>query len=413
MADRLLPGITTITTRSRYISMLCAALANAEKYRTFPTGSKGLAQRRRAVEPFERLWALACVAASKAGVEGAAEGLRGVTASEKRYRRYSEKEQPMDLDFNILLYQGRTGAFGTYWTCVVGSELADKDSGALTAEGHELAKQFPAPDLPENEMERLADPDKGAKVIVSVDQLRRWGKRVNLVSASATEKSLLEQALTARDRRNCVHQALAALERTKPLPAVWNAATIGELRKVLAEATKAVELGLPDVLEAVLYFERAHEAVLRLFETVLWQGTEKHNSPVNELVQDPEFKRRADRCIETSKALVGYWEKCPPNLKSLLNDFTVFAYAVRSCRSAKDVLDAVLRRHRDVQEGKLDGGVPKRQWVTVNDGKVELPLARFQLTKKPAAAAGRELTHAYRLEQFVQMLRQVGALRTT
>ena len=63
LADLLLPGITTITTRSRYLSMLCAALANVAKHGRILPGASGLSQRRRAIEPFERLWALACVAA--------------------------------------------------------------------------------------------------------------------------------------------------------------------------------------------------------------------------------------------------------------------------------------------------------------------------------------------------------------
>jgi hypothetical protein len=49
LADFLLPGVTTITTRSRYLSMLCAALANVEKHRQLLPGASGLAQRRNAV----------------------------------------------------------------------------------------------------------------------------------------------------------------------------------------------------------------------------------------------------------------------------------------------------------------------------------------------------------------------------
>ena len=64
LADLLLPGVTTITTRSRYLSMLCAALANVERHRQILPGASGLSQRRKGVEPFERLWALACVAAA-------------------------------------------------------------------------------------------------------------------------------------------------------------------------------------------------------------------------------------------------------------------------------------------------------------------------------------------------------------
>ena len=41
LADLLLPGVTTITTRSRYLSMLCAALANAEEHRQLLPGASG------------------------------------------------------------------------------------------------------------------------------------------------------------------------------------------------------------------------------------------------------------------------------------------------------------------------------------------------------------------------------------
>jgi hypothetical protein len=93
MADRLLPGTSTITTRSRYLSMLRAALAYAEKHRAVSSGSNGFTERRRALEPCERIWALACVAARGGGVEGAADGLRGVTASERWYRHYAANDE--------------------------------------------------------------------------------------------------------------------------------------------------------------------------------------------------------------------------------------------------------------------------------------------------------------------------------
>ena len=49
LADLLLPGVTTITNRSRYLSMLCAALKNIENHRRFPPGQIGVTERRKAV----------------------------------------------------------------------------------------------------------------------------------------------------------------------------------------------------------------------------------------------------------------------------------------------------------------------------------------------------------------------------
>lgn len=82
LADLLLPGVTTITNRSRYLSMLCAALKNIENpenHRRFPPGPIGVAERRKAVEPFERLWVVACVAAREQQHAGAADRLLGIT----------------------------------------------------------------------------------------------------------------------------------------------------------------------------------------------------------------------------------------------------------------------------------------------------------------------------------------------
>jgi hypothetical protein len=143
LADPLLPGLTTITARSRYLYMLCAALANAEKYRSFLSGAAGLAQRRKAVQPFERLWALACVAARDAGHEGAADWLRGITYAEKSHRQFATSGANVNCDFPLLKFQSRTGGVGTNLSALVDGELVDADTGSLTQEGEDLAEHFP------------------------------------------------------------------------------------------------------------------------------------------------------------------------------------------------------------------------------------------------------------------------------
>ena len=99
-----------------------------------PPGAAGLSSRK-AVEPFERLWALACVAAREQGFTGAVDGLRGISYAEKAYQDFTHRGGRMTPDFKMLKYQGRTGGVGTYWTALVGGELVDADSGALMHEG--------------------------------------------------------------------------------------------------------------------------------------------------------------------------------------------------------------------------------------------------------------------------------------
>lgn len=217
LADLLLPGVTTITTRSRYLSMLCAALANAEKHRTFLPGASGLAQRRKAVEPFERLWALACVAAREAGHDGAADGLRGISYAENSYRQFVTSGKKVNCDFPLLKYQSRTGAVGTYWTALVGGQLVHADTGALAVEGEELANHFPELPVEDKDRAKLTDPESAHRVSLPLEDLAGWSEGCHLRAAGHQEQQQLWEALTADDRRDCVSRALAGWGARSPM----------------------------------------------------------------------------------------------------------------------------------------------------------------------------------------------------
>ena len=128
LVDRLLPGLSTITTRPRYLTLVCAALQLAEKSRTYPPGPAGVTQRRAAAEPFERLWALASVLALDAGAESATNGLRGVTFATKAIRDFQARNITPSPRYRLLKYQSRTGGIPTYWVTLTGANLVD-DAG--------------------------------------------------------------------------------------------------------------------------------------------------------------------------------------------------------------------------------------------------------------------------------------------
>ncbi len=411
LADMLLPGVTTVTTRSRYVTMLCAALANAEAYQRFLPAASGLAQRRIAVEPFERLWALACVAARQAGSEKAADGLRGVTYAEDRYRAIASDGKRVDVDFKLLKYQGRTGAVGTYWTALIGGQLIDADTGALTAEGRELAMGFPELPLPVKDCQRLADPQRARGVTLTLNELQEWGRRCHLAAAGKPEQTLLGEALIADDRRDSICRALSEMSTSRPLPKTWNISSIKRLRQTVGRIPRADALGLPIVLDAILVTERFHEAVLCVFETLLWWGTERAGQPVQRLLSDGAFRQKTDHCVSTAQALCDFRRQCERSeIRDAIDSLVAFSNALVHCNSSNAVVDGVLQRHHQVQSGKLDGGMPKRDWIGMDGSKLLRPSPRFQRTAPPAAAEGSALTHPYRLEQFVDMLRENDVL---
>jgi hypothetical protein len=409
LADLLLPGMTTVTTRSRYLSMLCAALASAEKYRHFLPGASGLAQRRRAVEPFERLWALACVAARDDGHEGAADGLRGITYAEKSYRNFAANGKKVNCDFQLLKFQSRTGAVGTYWNALVAGQLVDADTGSLAAEGLELAEHFPELPLDSKDRGIFADPDRAHRVALPLEDLIAWGEECHLQAAGKKERQQLGEALRADDRRECVSRALGMM--VDEIPDAWTTAELKRLRKILGTLSRAIELGLPVVIDAVLVTEQFHESVLAVFKTLLWWGTQHASKPVADLVSDIDFRKAANRCRETARNLRGFRESCERHdVRDATEGLAGFCFQVDRCGSERELVSEVLDRHHRVQSGKLDGGMPKRDWIGFDNARLLRPSPRFQRNDQPTPAIGVSLTHPYRLEPYVYMLRENGVI---
>jgi hypothetical protein len=405
MADLLLPGVTTITTRSRYLSMMCAAIANVEKHRQLLPGASGLAQRRKAVEPFERLWALACVAARDAGQDGAADGLRGISYAEKVYRQFAATGQNMNCDFRLLKFQARTGAVGTYWTTLVAGQLVHGDTGALAVEGQELAAQFPEPPLERKDLAKLSDPDAAHRVSLALEDLVAWSKRCHLQAAGQQERKQLAEALTADDRRECVARALVMM--SNEIPEVWNNTHLKRLGKALKTIPRAAELGLAVAVEAIDVVEQFHEALLAVFETLLWWGTMNAGKTVTDLVIDADFRSAFLRCRETAQSFREFRDRCDrPDVRDAIEGLVGFCFQVERCQSERELVAQVLDRHHRVQSGKLDGGMPKRDWIVWVETALLRPSPPFQRSERPGSAKGSSLTHPYRLEPFVYMLHE-------
>lgn len=405
LANLLLPGVTTVTTRSRYLSMLCAALANAEKHLQFLPGASGLVQRRRAVEPFERLWALACVAAREAGHDGAADGLRGVTYAEKSYQHFSSNGKMVTCDFPLLKFQARTGAVGTYWTAMVGGELVHPDNGALKDEGRALAENFPELPLEGKDQARFADPASAIRVSLPLNDVKEWSARTHLRGASTNEQRQLGEALTADDRREYVSRAIAKM--SNKAPDVWDTNTLANLRNTLTSFPGAVHLGLPIVIDAIVFTEKFHESVLRVFETLLWWGTQYAETPVTNLITDGNFRKASDLCRHTAQELRLFRDQCERlDVRDAIESVAAFSSQIDRCCSEREIVTAVLEQHRLVQSGKVDGGMPKRDWISCGGSRLLRPSPRFQISDRPTLADGRTLTHPYRIEPFIYMLRE-------
>ncbi len=407
LADLLLPGITTITNRSRYLSMICAALLNSTTHhKSFPHGSMGLVLRRKSIKKFERLWALACVAAREKGAKDAADGIRGITYAESAYRTFMDKDYA-STKYDMLQSQERAGGIGTYWSALIAADLIDEKTGMLTTIGWDLANTFPMPDIGPDKLKNLADPNPSKHVTIDFDELGSWGKVCHLTKARKNERTCLIAALRADDRRASVADAFIKLRKRQKLPDYWDITWLNRLKDALKEIPVGRKLGLPAVIDGIVVVERFHEAALTVFETLLWWATMKPGEPIHDLHEDKAFIRDVERTITTADKLAGYYKRCDnKEAKESMVTIVNLASDILKRPNVTYVFEELLHRHKKVQEGKIYGGVRKREWITFDGNGFLRPAPRFQVNERPGKAYGRYLTHPYRLEQFVHMLRE-------
>ena len=183
LADRILPGLTTITTVPRYAGMLCSALRGA---RAIVGDSGPIATRRRKVieylKLFERAWAVACGYAEEDAALGrvATDGVRGIRAIH-RHRTVCAGREKVALTFALLSNQVRYGGIGAYSTFLEAVHLADMQSLLLRPLGEKLAEAFPAPE------------GFGIEIVREdsrhfVESLREWGKAAHAGAASESTR---------------------------------------------------------------------------------------------------------------------------------------------------------------------------------------------------------------------------------
>lgn len=122
IASTMLPGVTTITSRVRYLSWISAGLRLLDEAPNAPHGGQAGRARRRRLLAWERLVALATCRHAlerEAAVDDPAwKQLRGVS-----YVRRALAEEIRSSAFPMLRNQAGTGGIGTYWVTLVAGGL--------------------------------------------------------------------------------------------------------------------------------------------------------------------------------------------------------------------------------------------------------------------------------------------------
>ena len=401
IATTILPGVTTITSRVRYLSWVCAGLRLLDDVPNAPSGGRAGRARRQMVLAWERLVALAT--GTHAKVDGAAEDdpawqrLRGVS-----YVRRAVAEGIRSPGFPMLRNQAGVGGVGTYWVTLVAGGLVEDDAGSLTPRGIALAEAF---------LKHRATPDRSAllRVLGGNDVsfpesvLAEWGRSAHLAASSKREQALLADALLEPGAHRRMATAMQAASSTAS-----DGDTFRQLGKHLRTLHDPLSNRLAAVLDVASSFENLHRELLHQFSQLRAIGY-RRPVPMKDIVLDSGMVSLGQLGDDLKEALVRGAEFLPHSVSEAVHGFSLAVEpAVRAANDLALVRD-LIRHHERVQAGKLDASrQPKLSWVEARGNDVVVS-PRYALDERPERPANGVFTHPYRIEQFAGMLREAGA----
>jgi hypothetical protein len=189
LADRLLPGFTTVTSVPRYLPMLCAGIHVAERLHPRDEGNEPAKARSRRLEVlrnFEKVWAIACGLAHDTKGEAVA-GLRGYQRYVRPFLLRNAARQDLSVvELNLLSNQVRYGGIGTYGQMLEACHFVDWATLTLRPLGVKLADTFPSP--PAWSAER-------PNTRISKMTLSAWGEDVCVDKMTTAEASTMREGL--------------------------------------------------------------------------------------------------------------------------------------------------------------------------------------------------------------------------
>lgn len=405
LADRFLPSFTTVTTVPRYVSMLCAALATAQRLLPQEGGllsSKLRQERLKVIKSFERGWALACGLAARDDSIGskAIQGLRGIRSVTRRLDSVSGREKYVTTgSFNLLANQLRYGGMGVYSTFLEETHLASMNSLSLRPLGQALADLFPAP-------ESMPVDDEDAKL--SLDALREWGSRAHTAEFTKEEGKIVAEALRGGDEAD--HADHVRWSTLRMLARLQSTAGSDEGQLLLTLAKKLDEGGFPNLkipgtcqnqinatLQILEPFERLYQGAVFLFDSVRGAATDEAEVSLNDVVRLEAVEKAATALRRNAEQLLDSIQLartcCPTTVQDIdtvLRDSGILSLVADLRKPGDDTLRLIqimLNRHNEVQARKFDKGLPKAPWFHLDSAakSVRLTAQRNQLlaAKRP------------------------------
>lgn len=424
IADQLLPGMTTLTTWPRYASMLCAAIAQAQK--SVPDHGARIdhlrAARLQAIKSYERAWALACVLAVEHNERNkkTIEGLRGVQSVRRRLDSLTGREKYIQTrSYNLLADQARYGGLGAYSTFLEHCRLASMRRCELQPLGEQLGEAFPAPtdSMPVYKEDANLD----------IEGLCDWGRRCRLEAIGNAEARVMVKALRgdndqgpeAEIRWTMLRLLAPFTERSSSSEQILLRRLqrqIGKGRSARSDLDPRVLRQIGAALCLLIPYETCRQAMTFIFDFMRAAATDEPVVKLPALYRRSQIREACEALRQEASTLqrardqaADIDQKTVEQISKVWDDAGVssfFASVDNGSRRA-DVLRAVLERHQTVQSGKFDGTLTKSPFLQLRADQLQLTAQRHGVQPTDLQASWQKVPwHSYRTAGAFRFIEQ-------
>ncbi|MFH1021814.1 MAG: hypothetical protein V1809_00320 [Planctomycetota bacterium] len=394
LADKILPGLTNVASRPRYIALLCAGsqLSGDQDNRS---EREQILHRQETILRLERFWALANVLArpDKSG------GVRGVTYAQDYLKELQRRgDTRTTAGYRLLSRQTQYGGIGMYANVADGMHFFNRDDFILTpALGEVAAEAFQEETKLPGSIRRAIIDDTDVPLTTLTD----WGERAHVeAEVKPREAACLDEALNYND----VRSRMAGLLRNHPAKNAEET-ELDRLARVLRTLKRnGQHQDLHEGIECILAFESCYQHMQLSLERILWLC--RHHTAASitlaELANDPvmlfvktNLLARVQRLLDVLDhgTMPGFRE----NIDRLSDVRRFLEIASGAVQDNSSFVDAVITRHADVQHGKFDRGRRKMPWLERINSRIQLTMTRSGGMNREASQPAHISPHPYRL----------------
>ncbi len=395
LADKILPGLTNVASRPRYLSAFCGAIFVSDQRSgadAVPRAAR--ARRTEAVLKLERFWALGCVRASDDEKSLSTEGVRGIRDIGRAMPRINEARET-NADFRLLSRQATYGMLGIYGSVAENLKLVDREALGFPSElGEQLGHAFVRETAMPNALQKAVVEDDG---VVNLTTLEKWAAAAHIAGKPLAEEA---RALFTAYQASDIRARMGAL--LSEYPPLDEEAELDRLKRISAAlAGLDRDPDLREALRAVVAFEDCFRAAVLPFQRVLWFC--QTNAPSYDLARADRDEvlttARAELRGASERLEVALDEAKEPSFREHLDrlrDVRAFTRDAAKATTSSAFVETVLARHRTVQRTKLDRGRSKMPWLELTDGVVTPTLALAQHPGREPSAVRELPAHPYR-----------------